>query len=116
MGFVNWTLKQCGYRYVQEAGARAIAANPSRWGATQVSLGQAEAGDIALWSYGHVNLVYENKNGKVNFVGGNQLDKSRKSTTGPKNNPDGGTVSISWPGGYNPSDGTLVSLWRPSKK
>jgi predicted chitinase len=110
MGFVNWTLKQCGYRYRQSAGARAIATETSQWGATKLSdMRQAEPGDIALWSYGHVNFVYTNTNGKLSFVGGNQADKAA-------NNPSGGTVNQSWKGGYSvPGDGSLVGIFRPSK-
>ena len=110
MGFVNWTLKQCGYRYRQSAGARAIASETSQWGATKIAdMRQAEPGDIALWSFGHVNFVYTNTNGKLTFVGGNQADKAA-------NNPSGGTVNQSWKGGYSiPGDGSLVGIFRPSK-
>ena len=111
MGFVNWSLKQCGYRYVQEAGARAIKSNPDRWKATPITdFSQAEPGDIALWNYGHVNFVYSNKNGALSFVGGNQTPKAKT------NNPSDGDVSLSWPSGYKlPGNGSLVGLWRPSK-
>jgi hypothetical protein len=72
-------------------------------------LRQAEPGDIALWSFGHVNFVYTNTNGRLTFVGGNQADKAA-------NNPSGGTVNQSWKGGYSvPGDGSLVAIFRPSK-
>jgi predicted chitinase len=110
MGFVNWTLKQCGYRYRQSAGAKEIASMTDKWGATRISdMRQAEPGDIALWSYSHVNFVYSNNNGKLTFVGGNQADKAA-------NNPTGGSVTRSWPGGYQVGkDNTLVAIFRPSK-
>jgi predicted chitinase len=110
MGFINWTLKQCGYRYVQTASAAEITTNTARWNATKISnLADAQAGDIAFWSYRHVNFVYTNNNGKLTFVGGNQSDKA-------SNNPSGGTVNNSWPSGYAvPGNGSLVAIYRPSK-
>jgi predicted chitinase len=109
MGFVNWTLKQCGYRYVQTASAAEITTNPGRWSATKLSsFAEAQPGDIAFWRYRHVNFVYSNKNGKLTFVGGNQADKAA-------NNPSGGTVNNSWPSGTTDGGGTLVAIYRPSK-
>ena len=109
MGFVNWTLKQCGYRYVQTAWAKEIQANPSKWKATQVDVGSADTGDIVLWNYGHVNFVYM-KNGKMTFVGGNQSPKQGG------NNPNDGDVTQAWPGGYSAGKGGIVGIWRPSKE
>ena len=111
MGFVNWTLKQCGYRYVQTASAAEITTNTARWKATKIAnLADAQPGDIAFWSYRHVNFVYSNKNGALTFVGGNQADKAA-------NNPSGGTVNNSWPSGYKvPGNGSLVAIYRPSKE
>ena len=109
MGFVNWTLKQCGYRYVQTASAKEIAANPQKWNAKQVPIEQAEPGDIVLWSYSHVNFVYRNTNGKLSFVGGNQ------SPSKGGNNPNDGDVTHSWPSGWNASRGGIVGIFRPSK-
>jgi hypothetical protein len=108
MGFINWSLKQCGYRYVQSAGAKEIATNPSRWKATKIDVGSAETGDIVLWDYGHVNFVYFNK-GKMTFVGGNQSPKNAG------NNPNDGDVTMAWPSGYSPSRGGIVGVFRPSK-
>ena len=112
MGFVNYTLKQCGYRYVQTASAWAIRDSYTKWAATPITdFSQAQAGDIALWKYGHVNFVYANNNGRLSFIGGNQ------TPTAKTNNPDDGDVTISWKGGYlPPGDGSLVGIWRPSKK
>jgi predicted chitinase len=109
MGFVNWTLKQCGYRYVQTASAKQIAATPDKWNAKQVSIDQAEPGDIVLWSYSHVNFVYRNTGGKLSFVGGNQ------SPAKGGNNPSDGDVTHSWPSGWNSSRGGIVGIFRPSK-
>jgi predicted chitinase len=109
MGFVNWTLKQCGYRYVQTASAKAIAANPEKWGAKQVTVDEAEPGDIVLWNYSHVNFVYRNTGGKLSFVGGNQ------SPSKGGNNPNDGDVTWSWPSGWNTSRGGIVGIFRPSK-
>ena len=109
MGFINYTLKQCGYRYVQEAGARAIAANPSRWNATKVNAADAQPGDIVLWDFGHVNFVYTAQSGKLTFVGGNQSPKVKG------NNPNDGDVTQSWPSGWTSSRGGIVGIFRPSK-
>jgi hypothetical protein len=109
MGFVNFALKGTGYRYVQTASAQALPSDPGRWNATQVPKDQAQPGDIAFWSYRHVNFVYTAKNGKYTFVGGNQ------TPSGGKNNPSDGDVTISYPGGASASTPTWVSCWRPNK-
>lgn len=110
-GFVNWTLKQCGYRYVQTASAKAIQADPSKWNATPVPIAQAQPGDIVLWNYSHVNFVYKVfKNGSMSFVGGNQSPRIKG------NNPNDGDVTISWPAGWTAGQGGIVGIWRPSKK
>lgn len=110
MGFVNFVLKRTGYRYCSEAGARAIAAKPTRWNATQVSVADAKPGDIVLWNFSHVNFVYTSNAGKLTFVGGNQTP-----TAGKNNNPSDGDVSISWPSGWSVAKGGISSIWRPSK-
>jgi hypothetical protein len=109
MGFVNFGLKSCGYRYFQTASAAAITTNPEKWGATQVPKDQAQPGDIAFWSYRHVNFVYTAQNGKYTFVGGNQ------TPSGGKNNPDDGDITKSYPGGTGANNANWVSCWRPSK-
>jgi hypothetical protein len=109
MGFVNFALKCSGYKYVQTAAAAAITTQPERWGAVQVPKNQAQPGDIAFWSYRHVNFVYEKKGTKFNFVGGNQSGSSAK------NNPNNGDVTISWPNGIDPNHPTWVSCWRPTR-
>jgi hypothetical protein len=109
MGFVNFTLLNSGYRWVPTASAQAITTNPQRWNATQVAKEQAQPGDIAYWSYHHVNFVYTASGGKYSFVGGNQTPK------GGSNNPSDGDVTISYPGGTPASNGNWVSCWRPSR-
>jgi len=109
MGFVNFTLQGSGYRFVPTASAQAITTNPQRWNATQIPKEQAQPGDIAFWSYHHVNFVYTATGGKYSFVGGNQTPK------GGSNNPEDGDVTISYPGGTSASNGNWVSCWRPSR-
>jgi len=109
MGFVNYTLKNSGYKYVQTASAAAITTNPEKWGAVQVPKAEARPGDIAFWSYRHVNFVYTAANGKYSFVGGNQ------TPSGGKNNPDDGDITISYPGGTAATNANWVSCWRPTK-
>ena len=109
MGFVNFGLKSCGYRYFQTASAAAITTNPDKWNAVQVPKDQAQPGDIAFWSYRHVNFVYTAQNGKYTFVGGNQ------TPSGGKNNPDDGDLTKSYPNGTGANNANWVSCWRPSK-
>jgi predicted chitinase len=109
MGFVAWTLKQCGYRYYQTASARAIRESTSKFGATQVDIASAQPGDIVLWDFSHVNFVYTAQNGKLSFVGGNQGGKAKD------NNPNSGDCTVSWPSGWTSSKGGIVGIWRPSK-
>lgn len=111
MGFVNYVLKNTGHRFVQTAGAKDIANRAAAYKVTQIPLNQGQPGDICLWSYSHVNFIYSNTGGKYVFVGGNQSTKAKNA-----NNPSGGSVTKSWPSGYKaPGDGSLVSIWRPSK-
>lgn len=107
MAFVNWTLKQCGYRYVQSARAYDIRDKPERWGAKRVT--DPEPGDICVWNFSHVNFVYTVENGKCTFVGGNQGEGK------PANNPAAGRVTISYPNGVPKNHGSIVGFYRPSK-
>ena len=109
MGFVNYALKNSGYKYVQTASAALITSNPEKWGAVQVPKAEARPGDIAFWSYRHVNFVYTAANGKYSFVGGNQTPK------GGTNNPDDGDITISYPNGAPATNANWVSCWRPTK-
>jgi hypothetical protein len=111
MGFVNWVLLNTGYRFVQTAWARDIQGKAAQYKATSVPITAGQPGDIALWSYGHVNFIYTANGSKYTFVGGNQSDAAKNA-----NNPSGGTANQSWKSGYNaPGDGTLTGIWRPSK-
>jgi uncharacterized protein (TIGR02594 family) len=111
MGFVNWVLKRTGYRYIQTAWARDIQTRAAAYGATQIPLNQGQPGDVALWSYGHVNFVYSAQSGRYTFVGGNQSSRAKNN-----NNPSQGSITRSWPGGYAPpGDRSLVGLWRPTR-
>jgi hypothetical protein len=108
MGFINFALKCSGYKYVQTASAAAITTTPERWGAVQVPKNEAQPGDIAFWSYRHVNFVYTANNGKFSFVGGNQSPKA-------SNNPNDGDVTNSWPNGTTANNPSWVSCWRITK-
>ena len=117
MGFVNFGLKQCGYKWCPEAAAASIQRSPTRWSATSIPLDQGQPGDIALWQYGngnHVNFIYSVTNGKYVFVGGNQSGQSASN-----NNPSRSSVTKSWPGGWsqtnNKPGSRLVGLWRPTQ-
>ena len=111
MGFVNFVLKRAGYRYIQTARAFDIRDRTAAYGATQVPLTQGQPGDIAVWSYSHVNFVYTANNGRYTFVGGNQSTSARNN-----NNPSSGTITNSWPGGYTPpGNASLRALYRPTK-
>lgn len=112
MGFVNWCLKKTKYRFVQTAWAYDIRDRAREYKATSIPLAQGQPGDIALWSYGHVNFVYTASGGRLTFVGGNQSSAAKNN-----NNPSSGSVTKSWPGGYRPpGDGSLIGLWRPSRE
>lgn len=108
-GFMNWVLKQCGYRYVQDAAAYGIKNNPAKWSATKVDIADAQPGDIVVWNFSHVNFVYTAQNGKLSFCGGNQGGKARD------NNPNSGDVTVSWPSGWTPDKGGITAIYRPSK-
>jgi uncharacterized Zn-binding protein involved in type VI secretion len=112
MGFVNYVLKKTGYRFIQTAWALDISGRAKEYKVTQVPLNQGQQGDIALWSYRHVNFIYSSSGGSYTFVGGNQSSSAKNA-----NNPSSGSVTRSWPSGYRPpADGSLVSLWRPSRE
>ena len=112
MGFVNWVLKKTKYRFIQTAWAYDIRSRAGEYKAAQIPLNQGQPGDIALWSYGHVNFIYSAVNGGYTFVGGNQSSSAKNN-----NNPSSGSVTRSWPSGYRPpGDGSLVGIWRPSQE
>lgn len=110
-GFMNWVLKRTGYRWIQSARAFDIADRTDDYSATPVPIDQGQPGDIAVWSYSHVNFIYTANSGTYTFVGGNQSDRGRND-----NNPSGGSVTRSWPNGYTvPGNNTLRAIYRPSK-
>ena len=108
MAFVNWTLKQCNYRYAQSARAFDMRDKPEKWNATKVS--EPQSGDIIVWSYSHVSFVWKVENGKIYPVGGNQ--GGGKPTD---NNPVGGLVTQNYPNGISPNHPNIVGIYRPSK-
>jgi hypothetical protein len=124
-GFQNWVLKQCGYRYVGDSLAKSIHNNPAKWNAVKVDAKDAQPGDIAVWSFSHVNFVYQSVNGAFSFVGGNQAPKAAG-----KNNPDDGDLTECWVSSGKPvwtpalekqliasgrSTGYVLGFYRPSK-
>jgi uncharacterized Zn-binding protein involved in type VI secretion len=112
MGYVNWVLKRCGYRFVQTAWAFDIKNKTAAYKAITIPLNQGQPGDIALWSYGHVNFIYTASSGTYSFVGGNQSTKAKNV-----NNPSSGSVTRSWPSGYRtPGDNSLIGIFRPVKE
>lgn len=114
MGFINYGLKQNGYRFVQTARAFDIRDRAEDYNATRIlNPKEAQPGDIAIWKYSHVSFVYENNNGALTFVGGNQTPRSEFAKN---NNPSQGDVSKSWVNGYSdPGNGSLIGIYRPSK-
>jgi uncharacterized Zn-binding protein involved in type VI secretion len=111
MGFVNYVLKKTKYRFIQTAWAYDIRTRAGEYKAAAVPLNQGQPGDVALWSYGHVNFIYSASGNSYTFVGGNQSSSAKNN-----NNPSSGSVTRSWPTGYRtPGDGTLVGIWRPSR-
>ena len=112
MGYVNWVLKRCGYRFLQTAWAFDIRDKAAAYKAVKIPLNQGQPGDIALWSYGHVNFIYTASSGTYSFVGGNQSSAAKNV-----NNPSSGSVTRSWPSGYRtPGDNSLIGIWRPVKE
>ena len=118
-GFMNFALKQCGYKWLSDASSWTIRGSTAKYGATSIPLNQGQPGDIALFSFGHVAFVFKANNGTYTFVGGNQGGgDSTKRPAGAPNNPVRSCVSESWSTGCSPanySKAGLVGLWRPSR-
>ena len=121
-GFMNFALKQSGYKWLQDASSWTIRNSPGKYGATAIPLNQGQPGDIALFSFGHVAFVNLAVNGAYSFIGGNQSGGQRTAKTPNNNNPVQSCVSESWvsPDGRTPyykngGDRSLVGLWRPGK-
>ena len=106
MAFINYGLKQNGYRYVQTPYSRDIERRFDDYRFTRIKPQDAQTGDIALWANDHVNFVYQNKNNVLSFVGGSQTPEPRFDIG------DGriGDVSITNDGGC-----PIVAIVRPSK-
>ena len=107
MGFVNYCLKICGYRFVQTARAYDAIDEQKRYKSIQIPLSQAQCGDIAVWNFSHVNFVLGKEGGRYAFVGGNQSERGRRND----NNPSQGSVTKS----YGPPS-KIIAVYRPVKK
>jgi hypothetical protein len=121
-GFMNFALKQCGYKWLIDASSWTIRNSPGKYGATAIPLNQGKPGDIALFSFGHVAFVYRAVNGTYSFVGGNQGGGELTAKSPNNNNPVASCVSESWAPGGTPAcspgrygEAALVGLWRPGK-
>lgn len=126
--FVNFVLKNTGYKYTRDLGVKSFYSNPSKWGAEIVyktggygNWQAAAPGDICVWDYGgaaaptcHVNFVYANLGSQLQLCGGNQSGKAPNN-----NNPSGSSVTngskwspaIDRPGSYR-----LMMIMRPVKR
>jgi len=109
-GFTNWVLKKTGYKYMQSAKAYDFRDKTSVYGGVPVPLDAGQPGDIVVWNYSHVNFIYTVPSpGVYTFVGGNQSDKASPTN----NNPSGGTITNSWPGGWTQNRGRISGIFRP---
>ena len=127
--FVNFVLKNTGYVYTGDLGVASFYANPSKWAGTVLydrktrgdGWQSAGPGDVCVWDYGpksgptsHVNFVYANLGGTLQFCGGNQSGKSPNN-----NNPSGSSVTntAKWnPGIDKPGNYSLMMIFRPQKR
>jgi uncharacterized protein (TIGR02594 family) len=109
-GFANWVLKKTGYRFMQSARAYDFRDKTSVYGGVPVPLSDGQPGDIVVWNYSHVNFIYSVPSpGVYTFVGGNQSDRASATN----NNPSGGTITNSWPGGWRQTNGRISGIFRP---
>jgi len=106
MAFINYGLKQNGYRYVQTPHPQDIELRFNDYQFSRVKPEDARPGDIVLWTNKHVNFVYKNMNGALTFIGACQPPNPSL------NIGDGriGDVSIVTDGGSS-----IVAIVRPSK-
>lgn len=106
MAFVNYGLKQNGYRYVQTPHPKDLEIRLEDYRFMRVSPAEAKPGDVVLWTNDHANFVYENKDGVLSFVGGSQPPAASKGIS------DGriGDVSVVGSGGSS-----ISAILRPSK-
>lgn len=106
MAFVNFGLKQNGYRYVQTPNPKDVELRIDDYRFTRIKQEDAISGDIVLWANDHVNFVYGNIGGALKFVGAAQ------SPLASLDIGDGriGDVSLVGDGGC-----PIVTILRPSK-
>lgn len=106
MAFVNFGLKQNGYRYVQTPYSRDVELRIDDYRFVRVNPQDARAGDVVLWANDHVNFVYDNIASALRFVGAVQPPDPQL------NLGDGriGDVSIVTAAGC-----PIVTIVRPSK-
>lgn len=106
IAFVNFGLKQNGYRYVQTPNPKDIEIRIDDYRFTRVKPEDAQPGDVVLWANDHVNFVYQNAGGRLTYIGGAQSPDIRFDIG------DGriGDVSLTTDGGC-----PIVTIVRPSK-
>ena len=106
MAFVNFGLKQNGYRYVQTPNPKDVELRIADYRFNRVNPDDAKPGDVALWNNDHINFVYKNVNRTLSFIGGAQPPDPVYDV------PDSriGDVSVVGSGGAQ-----LVTILRPSK-
>jgi hypothetical protein len=105
IAFVNFGLKQNGYRYVQTPNPRDLEIRIDDYRFTRVKPSDAQPGDVVLWNNDHTNFVYENINGSLTFIGGSQPPYNGNIGDGRI-----GDVSLVSSGGAQ-----IVAILRPSK-
>jgi hypothetical protein len=130
-GFVNFVLKNCGYKYTQDLGVDALYDNPGKWGGTikykrgdpnYTNWQSATPGDVCIWDYGpkpphhtsHTNFVYANLGSTLQFCGGNQGGKATNN-----NNPSNSSVTngSKWsPSSDKPGSYSLMMIFAPKKR
>lgn len=110
-GFVNFALKSSGFKFLKEANAFAMGKRCAEYEGKIISTSEMKAGDLVIWSCGHINVCYTASGGRFTFVGGNQAPG--KGATPPVRDPgNDGDVSISYPTGWIPSLGGIQTVIR----
>jgi len=112
-GWACFVMKQSGLKWIREAGTynlfNKLPGVDS--GYKVVSVSEMKPGDIVCWSSGHTNFCYTAQGGKYTFVGGNQ--QPGRAAEPPVRDPNNdGDVTISWPGGWSPSQGGITKVIR----
>lgn len=106
IAFVNFALKQNGYRYVQTPNPKDVEIRSADYNFSRVNLVDAKVGDVVLWNNDHINFVYENLNGYLRYIGGCQPPDPIYDVADSRL----GDVSIVGSGGAQ-----IVAILRPSK-